>query len=226
MTCSTTRRILIAACVLVLGSLGAYAQNTTSTPKPMATPPVVTGAEIISRASDFTEPAPTAAKEPDKAVKQPETGASLVRELSERLKKLEENQKTTYDEKQRRLLLNLDILTRAEQRSESLRKQLFEMAEKENALKSRLDQIDIEMRPEVIERSLQLAGSLRPEDVRDARRRSLAAEKANVQSLLTHVQTTKAALDLNLQRADQMVEKLRIKLEKDIDEALKDDTDN
>lgn len=225
MTRCTARRILIAVCFLVPGALGAYAQNTKSMPKPMATPPIMTGAEIISRASDYTEPVPTAAKEPDKAVKQPDTGASLVKELSERLRKLEENQKTTYDEKQRRLLLNLDILTRAEQRSESLRRQLFEMVEKENALKSRLDQIDIEMRPEVIERALQLAGSLRPEDVRDARRRSLAAEKANVQSLLSQVQATKAAIDLNLQRADQMVEKLRNKLERDIEDALKDDTD-
>ena len=149
-----------------------------------------------------------------------------VAELIERIRKLEAGQNSTYDEKQKRLLLNLDILTRAEQRSESLRKQLFEMIEKENAVKSRLDQLEFEGRPEVIERSLYLAGSMKPEDVRDNRRKSLNAEKANLNSLLTEIQSTRASVNLTLLRAEQMVEKLRGKLEKDIDDSfLKDDPD-
>lgn len=195
-------------------------------PKPLATPPpTLTGAEIISRADDFVE-TPPVQKAPEKSTATT-TNATKIKELTERVKKLESVKTETYDDKQKRLLLNLDILTRAEQRSESLRKQLFEMIEKENAVKIRLDQIEFDSRPEVIERTLQLAGSLRPEDIRDNRRKSLLAEKTNLQVLLAEIQSTRSNLNLNMQKAEIMVEKLRNKLEKDIEESfLKDDSEN
>jgi len=202
----------------------ALAQNDKPKVKPLATPPpTVGGAEVISRASDFSLPAVTS-KTPERAVERTEPVSPGVAELAERIKKLEATQASTYDEKQKRLLLNLDILTRAEQRSESLRKQLFEMIEKENAVKSRLDQLEFDSRPEMIERTLQLAGSMKPEEIRDNRRKMLNAEKANLNALLVEIQSTRANLASNLLKAEQMVEKLRAKLEKDIDDSfLKDE---
>ncbi|MFT3745628.1 MAG: hypothetical protein QM785_15240 [Pyrinomonadaceae bacterium] len=98
------------------------------------------------------------------------------------------------------------------------------MIEKENSVKSRLDQIDVEIRPENIERTLRLAGSMKPEEVRESRRKSLEAERGNLQSLLSEIQNTKSTINLNLQRSDAIVEKIRLKLEKDIDDSfLKDD---
>lgn len=193
--------------------------------KPLATPPPTSNtAEIISRDRDLVE-APIVLKMPEKAVEKPVTAPSVA-ELTERIKKLEAGQTSTYDEKQKRLLLNLDILTRAEQRSESLRKQLFEMIEKENSVRSRLDQLEFESRPEMIERTLQLAGSMKPEDIRDAKRRSLNAEKANLNVLLTEIQSSRSSLNINFTKAEQMVELLRVKLEKDITESfLKDEPD-
>ncbi|MFN0138817.1 MAG: hypothetical protein ACKVQW_01865 [Pyrinomonadaceae bacterium] len=199
-----------------------------SRPKPLATPvPTLTGAEIISRAEDYQEP-PRTESQVEKPVEKPATTTSArIKELTERIKKLEETREATYDEKQKRMLLNLDILTRAEQRSESLRKQLFEMIEKENSIKMRLDQIDLDARPEAIERSLQMAGSLRPEDVRESRRKTLLAEKNNLAALLLQIQQNRTNLEMSVSKADLMVEKLRAKLEKDIDESfLKDDPDN
>lgn len=193
--------------------------------KPLATPPPTSNtAEIVSRDRDLVE-APIVVKTPEKTHEKSVTSPG-VSELIERIKKLEAGQQSTYDEKQKRLLLNLDILTRAEQRSESLRKQLFEMIEKENTVKSRLDQLEFESRPEVIERSLFLNGSMKPEDVRDNRRKSLNAEKANLNSLLTEIQSSRASLNLNFMKAEQMVELLRLKLEKDINDSfLKDEPD-
>ena len=193
--------------------------------KPLATPPpTLAGAEIISRADDYIE-APVVSKPQDKsAEKQPTSTSAKVNDLTDRVKKLESSKGSSYDEKQKRLLLNLDILTRAEQRSESLRKQVFEMIEKENAVKTRLDQLEFDSRPEMIERSLQLSGSMKPEEIRDSRRKTLNAEKANLTSLLLDIQSTKANLTANQQKAEQMVEKIRAKLEKDIDDSfLKDD---
>ena len=149
-----------------------------------------------------------------------------IKELNAKIKTLEASQKKDFDEKQKRLLLSLDILSRAEQRSESLRKQLFEMVEKENTVKTRLEQLQYDSRPEMIDRSAALTGSLRPEEVRDARRKSLDAEKQNLENLLLQIQTSRATLENNLQKADLMVERIRLKFEKEIDEALADDPEN
>ena len=220
-------KLAIVVLTVLISALGVSAQKSRVKPKPLATPPpTLTGAEIISRADDpILTPVVTTPSE--KAVEKPATVTNAVRikELNDRIQKLESDaKKSDYDEKQKRMLLNLDILTRAEQRSESLRKQLFEMIEKENTVKSRLDQIDIDSRPENIERSLQLTGSMKPEEVRENKRKSLLAEKANLETLLNDIQSTHNNLTVNLQKADVMVDKLRTKLEKDIDDSfLKDD---
>lgn len=187
--------------------------------------PPMTEPSVVSRADDYQdqtsqiiEPLSPLPSSTDLPVS--DSASRRLKDLQSRVKKLEGAKSSDYDDKQKRLLLNLDILTRAEQRSESLRRQRFELVEKENTLRSRLDQIDIDSRSETIEKSVALAGSLRPEELRDARRKSLEAEKRNLQSLLTEVQATRANLDQTVLRADALVEKLRLKLEKDIDDAL------
>lgn len=225
------RNAVLMALVVGFSFVAVKAQNSKVKPKPLATPPVLSGAEIISRADDPVL-TPIMGQPVEKTEEKPATSNALnnaarIKELTDRIQKLESTPKNDYDEKQKRMVLNLDILTKAEQRSEGLRKQLFEMVEKENALKLRLDQIDIDLRPEMIERSLQLTGSMKPEEVRDNRKRSLNAEKNNLQSLLNDVQATRYNLNSTLQKSDVMVEKLRTKLEKDIDDSfLKDDPNN
>ncbi|MBA2736024.1 MAG: hypothetical protein H0U50_04455 [Pyrinomonadaceae bacterium] len=185
---------------------------------------------IISRADEFpnenqvvVQPVVTNT-ETEKPVEKTDAAASdLINKLTDRVKNLEANQKKDSDEKQKRLLLNLDILTRAEQRSETLRKQLFDMIERESQIKTKLDQIENDIRPEMIERSVSFAGSLRPEELRDQRRKSLDIDKRNLKNLLAEIQNTKSNLELNLQKAELLVDKLRIKLEKEIDNALEDE---
>jgi hypothetical protein len=96
------------------------------------------------------------------------------------------------------------------------------MIEKENSVKTRLEQLEFEMRPEMIDRQIAFAGTLRPEELRDMRRKNLDIEKRNLQDLVTQIQSTRSSLELNVVKADQLVEKLRTKLEKDIDDALVD----
>ncbi|MBK8304264.1 MAG: hypothetical protein IPK98_12970 [Chloracidobacterium sp.] len=74
----------------------------------------------------------------------------------------------------------------------------------------------------MIERTLQLSGSMKPEEIRENRRKSIAAERSNLESLLTEIVNNKATVSVTLQKSDQLVEKLRLKLEKDIDDALTD----
>jgi hypothetical protein len=180
---------------------------------------------IVSRASDLENQTTTetvtvpvelagAADDRDKA----------IAEIADRIKALELASKGAKgDEKQKLLLLNLDILSRAEQRTEALRKQRFEMIERESAIRTKLDQIDADIRPEMIERAVALAGSLRPEELREARRKNLDAERRNLQTLLADVQSSRTRIEATLTRAEDLVEKLRTKLEKDIDAALVDE---
>ena len=185
---------------------------------------------VISRADEFPDENSRAIPPDPNEVKTTGVDAAsllTLEQLGNRIKNLEAGNKNVAkadpDEKQKRLLLNLDILTRAEQRSESLRKQVFEMLEKENAVKTKLDSLEWDLRPEVIERSTALIGSLRPEELRASRKKSLESERVNLQALLTEIQRARATLDQSLQRADALVEKLRNKFEKEIDTALEDD---
>lgn len=217
-------------CCTVLLSVGllafdAAAQNNRRKPKPTPTPTPVRSTEpaVISRADDYPtvviEPVPVDTPTPSA------TSDTTIEELRERLLQLEaKSNKKDPDAKQRQLAMNLDILTKAEQRSDGLRKQLFEMIEKENSIRGRIDQIDNDMRPESIERSMATVGSLRPEELRAQRRRSLELEKLNLQTLLSEVQKNRTNLELNLQRSDALVERLRVRIEKEIDTALSDDT--
>jgi len=196
----------------------------TSTTRTSTYTPPTTEPTIISRASDYQD---------SSAIINPGTETASVpaieterdrqlADLAARIKQLEANMKDGYDEKQKRLLLNLDILTRAEQRAESLRKQRYELLEKESTVQSRLDQIEIDIRPENIERQVAVVGSLRPEELREGKRKALDSERKNLQALLTQVQTTRASLDGSVDKAEQLVQKLRATLEADIDKTLDD----
>lgn len=237
------RKIVFGTFVLVL-SLGFYFTETNGQTRKKAkvrktvaivqpTPVPSTNPEIISRAEDYQNESQiisTPAENSDNTTPIAETydekllkANNRIKELTTRIKNLEASKTNPYDEKQKRLLMNLDILSRAEQRSETLRKQLFDMIEKENQIKTKLDQIESDIRPEMIDRSVAFAGSLRPEEIRDMRKKSLDSEKRNLQDLLAEIQNTKSSLELNVQKSDQLVEKLRFKLEKEIDDALSEE---
>jgi hypothetical protein len=201
-------------------------RTTVATPTPVPTTDVP---QIISRADQFpnenqilVEPVPV---QPDETDENEAKTSTNIEDLSARIKALESTQKNEYDEKQRRLLLNLDILTRAEQRAENLRKQLFEMIEKQNTIQIRIEQINYDLQPAMIERYAAFAGSLRPEQVREARQKSLESEKRNLENLSLQIQTSRTSLEANVLKADAMVEKLRAKLEKEIDDALTEKED-
>ncbi len=187
--------------------------------------PPQTEPEIVSRADDENQNQVlvTALPEenlPESLDQKIDKVGDGIKDLRSRVKSLEGNKQNAYDEKQKRLALNLDILTKAETRAESLRKQMFEMAEKEDTVKTRLDQLQNNLRPEMIDRNVAFSGSLRPEELREAQRKSMEGERQNLQNLLIQIQASRANLDANVQRADALVEKLRFKLEKDIDDAL------
>lgn len=130
--------------------------------------------------------------------------------------------------RQNRLAASMNILTQAEQRAETMRRQLLEMLEKETFYKNRLVQIDESSRPESIDRSLALLGTtISTTDLRDTRRRVLDNERNGVLSLLNQTSQSRVRLEDDVKQADALVSRLRQRLlpliEKEIDKINPDE---
>ena len=119
---------------------------------------------------------------------------------------------TESKERLKRISTNFDLLTRAEERAEILRKQLIELIEKETQFKMRLVQLEEEMRPENIERTLSTYGTTRTVEIRETRRKVLENEKRGVESLLQITSQSRLRLEEDVRQADQLVSKLRQRL--------------
>lgn len=124
------------------------------------------------------------------------------------------------EKEQKRVIFYLDILTKLEQRAESLRAQLIDMIEKQNNVTTKIQQVEYNLRPEVISGYTSLSGSFRPEDLREQRESELEIEKRNLENLLSQIETNITNLESNLIRADQMAEKVRLTFEAVLEEAL------
>jgi polyhydroxyalkanoate synthesis regulator phasin len=112
----------------------------------------------------------------------------------------------------RKVTTNLDLLTHAEQRAEVLRKQLLELIEKETGYKSRMTQLDEDMRPENIERSMIGVGGTRAPEMRDTRRRVLDNDRKGIENLLSVTVQSRIRLEDDVRQADLLVSKLRMRL--------------
>lgn len=132
-----------------------------------------------------------------------------LREISDKLPAPETSASVSSKEQAARITLHLDLLSHAEQRAEALRKQLLELTEKETALRSRLVQIDEDMRPESIERVTGLNGSTRTPELRETRRRVLEIERRGYDSLLAQTSQSRVRLEDDVKQADALVSRLR-----------------
>ncbi|MDT5063626.1 MAG: hypothetical protein QOH63_4085 [Acidobacteriota bacterium] len=149
-----------------------------------------------------------------------------VNDLTNQVTKLSD--KLTQMEQQQRTLVDLERLSRAEQRAETLRAQQRDVQEKEGNLSARMEQLEFDLKPENIERSVATFGSTHPEDARDARRRALESEQTRTRAQLDLLATSRQRLDTAIVNADMEVDKLRKRIEDATAEPqpMKDTTDN
>jgi len=90
----------------------------------------------------------------------------------------------------------------AQERAANLRAQLIEAQARQAELQTRLQQLDEDLKPENIERSLAGVGSVHPEELREARRRQLEIEKRSVQSQLDVLAASRSRLEIAIAAAD------------------------
>ena len=92
----------------------------------------------------------------------------------------------------------------AAERVENLKAQLLDVQGREDALRTRLAQLDEAIKPENIERSLAGVGSTRPEELREHRRRQLAIERDGVLAQLQTLETNRVRLESAIANAEAL----------------------
>ena len=171
--------------------------------------------KIISTADANTEPAadPVPARKPKTATAQasPEDMQQTITDLSKQVNRLAD--KLGEMQEDDRYQLELERLTRAEQRAEQLRMQLVDVQSKIADFESKLEEIEYALKPENLERATQVYGSTRPEEVRETRRRQLESERARVKAQLKILLTSQSRLEVSCANADAEVDLLRAKLQ-------------
>lgn len=206
----TTARLLTLPCLMILLSTSSFAQKSTAAP----------GDPAAASSSDAV------ANELSLMRKSLQTLNTRLQAITEGLLAPDAKQNEPQAERLKRISTNFDLLTRAEERAEVLRKQLIELIEKETAIKIRLTQLDEDMRPENIERAMATVGTTRTMELRDNRRRSLENEKRGLDSLVALITQSRMRLEEDVRQADQLVVKIRQRLfpmiEKEIDKLTPD----
>jgi len=162
------------------------------------------GERIISTADETeatTEPTPATTR------RQPTTSdAQKINALSKQIDRLEKIGKANEIERES---LEMERLTRAEQRAESLRMQLMDVETKLAELQPRLEEVEYAVKPENIERSAAGFGTVRPEEVRETRRRQLETTKAGLERQVKILETSRVRLETAINTADAEVDRLR-----------------
>jgi uncharacterized protein YlxW (UPF0749 family) len=157
------------------------------------------------------------------AAAEPEDEADSVRrtvnDLTTQVNKLSD--KLSAMQEQQRTLVDMERLSRAEVRAEALRTQLRDVQEKEGMLQARMEQIEYNLKPENIDRSVSTFGSTRPEEAREVRRNMLESDKARTRAQLDLYATSRQRLETAIINADLEVDKLRKRIEDADDAQLK-----
>ena len=188
-------------------------------PRPVVTNPAIAppgseGSErIISTVDENGNPETSEEGQTRKRVTKGNEGnmQQTIDALSNQVNRL--NDKLSQMQETDRSLIDMERLTRAEQRAESVRAQMLDTESKLADLQSRMDQVDYSLKPENIDRSIAGYGTVHPEDARDSRRRQLENEKARLQAQITLLENSRTRLQASLSTAEAEVDLLRRRID-------------
>jgi DNA repair exonuclease SbcCD ATPase subunit len=172
---------------------------------------ISTADETPAETAETAEPAqPKKSKAAPKKTADDPNMQDTINALSNQVDRL--NDKLSQMQENDRSLIDMERLTRAEQRAESLRSQQVDVESKLADLQSKLEQIEYSLKPENIERAAGY-GTVHPEEARDTRRRQLESEKSRTQAQIRILETSRAKLETAVNSADAEVDTLRRRLE-------------
>ncbi len=195
--------------------------------RPVITNPAITPAEdqkatdsgdkIISTADETPDPeadeTQTAETKPTrrKTADDDEDIKQTINSLSNQVNRL--NDKLGQMQETDQALMDMERLSRAEQRAEALRSQQVEVESKLADLQSRLEDTEYLMKPENIEREMATYGSTRPEVARDTRRRKLESDRNRILAQIKILENSRVRLESAVATSDAECDLLRRRLE-------------
>lgn len=184
-------------------------------PQPVQTPALPDEPAVVSTA-DGEQPAPTrrtarGTRTQQSTQAENEQLRGTVRDLSGQVEQL--SGQLNQIKADQRAMMDLERLTRAEQRAEQFRTQLREVTDKEFQLQERLAEIDYESSPDAIQRRAALVGTLNPTAVRDAIAQQLERERVRIRKQLELLGTSRVRLEASVASADAEVDRLRQRVE-------------
>ncbi len=94
------------------------------------------------------------------------------------------------------------VQSSAQEKAANLRAQIAEVETKQAELQTRRQDLDEQLKPENIEKTLAGVGSTKPEDLREQRRRQLEIERNGVQKQLDLLATSHTRLEAAIAQAD------------------------
>lgn len=136
-----------------------------------------------------------------------------VMTLNERMKafvdKFEKVGGMNFTEKQQKLVLAMEFLSRAEERFATLQRHQIELVEKQGTTRARLAQVERELMPQSIDRSVAFEGTTKTEELRDSRRTTLQQERTSLRSLVAQIEGNLSETTEAVREAQLLVTRLR-----------------
>lgn len=124
-------------------------------------------------------------------------------------------------DRQQRIAAGLQLLINAEQLLMMRQRNQIELVEKLGTTRTRLAQVERDVMPGSIDRSVQYEGTTRTDELRETRRTTLNAERASLQTVITQLTSTLADTNDAVREAQSLVVRLRRQyipeLEREID---------
>ena len=115
----------------------------------------------------------------------------------------------TFTEKQLELVLGMELLVRTEQLIAVHQKTQIELTEKLNETRGKLAQVDNDLRPRSIDRSVALIGTTETDELRENKRQKLTADRQSLSQLMTQIQDSLADNSEKLRGAQTLATNLR-----------------
>ncbi len=115
----------------------------------------------------------------------------------------------SLSEKQQKLVLGMQLLIQAEQRMATAERRQVELVEKEGQFRARLAQIENDLNPQSLDRSIAFEGSTQTPEIKENRRRALQAERTSLSSVLQQVSQNLQAAGNDFRDAQNLVYRLR-----------------
>ncbi len=134
---------------------------------------------------------------------------SMTKTLKDFVDKFAKAEGISINEKQARLVVGMQILVQAEQRVATLQKFQIELVEKEGQLRARLTQIENDLNPQSIDRSVAFEGSTQTPEIKENKRRGLSAERISLQGVLNQIQSNLQTASNDVREAQGLVARLR-----------------